>query len=74
MPNAIPKLSETLAIIYEMEGIAGVENYARVHHIPMSVCRKLVDAFEPAPSAGPKQKRDHHQLEDPEPPMLGVKE
>ena len=73
MPNAIPKLSETLAIIYEMEGIAGVEDYARANHIPMSVCRKLVDAYEPVSSTGLKLKRDHHHLEDPEPPMLGVK-
>ena len=46
MTNTIPKLHETLAIIYEMEGMAGVEKYARANHIPMSICRRLIATYE----------------------------
>jgi hypothetical protein len=46
MADTTHKLHETLAIIYEMEGMAGVEKYAKANHIPMSVRRKLVAAYE----------------------------
>ena len=74
MPNTIPKLHETLAIIYEMEGTAGVENYAKANHIPVKVCRRLLDAYEPVAPAKPNLKLEHEQLYGLEPPMLDVKE
>ena len=70
MPNTIPKLHETLAIIYEMDGMAGVENYARANHIPMNVCRKLLDAYEPVPPAEANMKREQEQLDGPGTPYL----
>lgn len=51
------KLRKALVIIYEMEGMAGVENYARDNHIPLTVCRKLVAAYEADLSAQPKPSR-----------------
>ena len=77
MQNTIPKLHETLAIIYEMEGMAGVENYARANHIPVNVCRRLLDAYEPV-AAEPKLEGemvpDSEQLDGPGPPMHVAKE
>ena len=51
------KLREKLAIIYEMEGMAGVESYAKANRIPVDVCRRLLDAYEPVVPSEPKLKR-----------------
>lgn len=42
MQNTAPKLVEKLQIIYEMDGMDGVERYARENGIPLGVCRKIV--------------------------------
>jgi hypothetical protein len=46
MPDFTSKLRSKLVIIYEMEGMAGVERYADDHHIPVDVCRMLLAAYE----------------------------
>lgn len=57
MPDFTSKLREKLAIIYEMEGMAGVERYAKANHIPVDVCRKLLHAYEASAPSEPQLKR-----------------
>lgn len=57
MPDFTTKLREKLAIIYEMEGMAGVENYAKANHIPLDICRKLLSVYNTAGPSGPKPIR-----------------
>jgi hypothetical protein len=62
MRDFTSKLRNKLVIIYEMEGMAGVERYAYDHHIPVDVCRMLVAEYvtadetdapsEPTPKRG----------------------
>jgi len=42
MSNFTSKLVDQLVIIYEMDGHAGVEQYARENGIPLAVCRKII--------------------------------
>lgn len=42
MQDSTSKLRDALIIIYEMEGHAGVERYARENGIPLAVCRKII--------------------------------
>ena len=36
------KLVDQLVIIFEMDGHAGVEQYARENGIPLAVCRRII--------------------------------
>jgi len=45
MPDYTSKLLGIIVIIYEMEGLQGVEKYAETHHIPVAVCRKLLNEY-----------------------------
>ena len=45
MPDYTSKLLGIIVIIYEMEGLQGVEKYAETHHIPVGVCRKLLNEY-----------------------------
>jgi hypothetical protein len=58
MPDFTSKLREILIIIYEMEGRAGVENYAEANGIPVAVCRKLIDAYALESPSLPKPRHD----------------
>ncbi len=51
------RLRQALVIIFEMEGMAGVETYARDNRIPLNVCRKLVAAYQADLSAQQKPNR-----------------
>jgi hypothetical protein len=42
MRDYTSKLVDQLVIIYEMDGHAGVERYARDNGIPLAVCRRIV--------------------------------
>jgi hypothetical protein len=42
MRDYTSKLVDQLVIIYEMDGHAGVEQYAREHGIPLAVCRRII--------------------------------
>ena len=42
MPDYTSKLVDQLVIIYEMDGHAGVERYARENGIPLAVCRRII--------------------------------
>ena len=42
MRSHTAKLADQLVIVYEMDGHAGVERYAREHGIPLGVCRRIV--------------------------------
>lgn len=42
MRDYTSKLVDQLVIIYEMDGHAGVEQYARENGIPLSVCRRII--------------------------------
>ena len=42
MPDYTSKLVDQLVIIYEMDGHAGVEQYARENGIPLAVCRRII--------------------------------
>lgn len=46
MPDYTSKLIEKLVIIYEMEGMDAVEEYAKQHGIPVYVCRRLIEEAE----------------------------
>ena len=48
MLNYTSKLIEKLVIIYEMDGIDAVEEYAREHGIPVYVCQKMLEEYEAA--------------------------
>lgn len=50
MHTPTSKLAEKLQIIYEMDGRAGVEQYARQNRIPLAVCSKIISDFEVAKS------------------------
>jgi hypothetical protein len=45
MPTNAPKLLGTILIIYEMEGLQGVEKYTEENHIPVAVCKKLLNEY-----------------------------
>ena len=45
MPDNNTKLLGAIILIYEMEGLAGVERYAEANHIPADVCRKLLNDY-----------------------------
>lgn len=42
MRDYTSKLVDQLVIIYEMDGHAGVEQYARENGIPLAVCRRII--------------------------------
>lgn len=42
MHDYTSKLVDQLVIIYEMDGHAGVEQYARENGIPLAVCRRII--------------------------------
>jgi hypothetical protein len=42
MRDYTSKLVDQLVIIYEMDGHAGVAQYARDNGIPLAVCRRIV--------------------------------
>lgn len=42
MRDYTSKLVDHLVIIYEMDGHAGVEQYARENGIPLAVCRRII--------------------------------
>ena len=42
MRDYTSKLVDQLVIIYEMDGHAAVEQYARENGIPLAVCRRIV--------------------------------
>ncbi len=45
MRDYTSKLVDQLVIIYEMDGHAGVELYARENGIPLAVCRRIIANF-----------------------------
>jgi hypothetical protein len=42
MRDYTSKLVDQLVIIYEMDGHAGVERYARENGIPLAICRRII--------------------------------
>lgn len=42
MRDYTSKLVDQLVIIYEMDGHAGVEQYARENGIPVAICRRII--------------------------------
>jgi hypothetical protein len=42
MRDYTSKLVDQLVILYEMDGHAGVEQYARENGIPLAVCRRII--------------------------------
>ena len=42
MRDYTSKLVDQLVIIYEMDGHAAVEQYAREHGIPLAICRRII--------------------------------
>lgn len=56
MPDNTPKLLGTILVIYEMEGLQGVERYAEVNHIPVAECRKLLNDYLAAQIETPKER------------------
>ena len=42
MRDYTSKLVDQLVIMYEMDGHAGVEQYARENGIPLAVCRRII--------------------------------
>jgi len=45
MRDYTSKLTSQLVIIYEMDGHAGVEQYARENGIPLAVCRRIIAKY-----------------------------
>jgi hypothetical protein len=45
MHQCPPSLADMLVIIYEMEGHAGIERYARENGIPLAVCRRIIAEY-----------------------------
>jgi hypothetical protein len=45
MPDYVSKMLLNVVLIYELEGIRGVEKYAQRHSIPWEVCRKLLNEY-----------------------------
>jgi len=45
MTEYTSKLLGIILVIYEMEGLEGVEKYAEANHIPIGVCRKLLNEY-----------------------------
>ena len=45
MRDYASKLTGQLVIIYEMDGHAGVEQYARENGIPLAVCRRIIAKY-----------------------------
>jgi hypothetical protein len=50
MHTPTSKLAEKLQIIFEMDGRAAVEQYARQNGIPLAVCSKIISDIEVAKS------------------------
>lgn len=45
MPTFIAKLTSKVLLIFELEGLQGVEAYAKANRIPIEVCRKLITDY-----------------------------
>ncbi len=45
MLDDTPKLLDIIVIIHEKEGLEGVDKYAEAIHIPVDVCRRLLNDY-----------------------------
>lgn len=45
MTDLTAKLRSKILLIFELEGLQGIEDYARANRIPLDVCRKLISDY-----------------------------
>ena len=45
MPEQHSKLISKIVLLFEMQGMQAVEQYAKANDIPLAVCRKIVDDY-----------------------------